>query len=123
MTSQKRPAPWLLVPRVDSRYLLKTLICINVFLAFYLIATLAPGSYRSSPCLVILDNNSNSVTTGQRAALEGNVSFPVLQLTFSRSLTYTCTRASTGEDGDRLGSTQSAAFLLLSCSRSRRGCR
>ena len=54
-----RSSTWVLVPRVDSRHLLKILVYLNVFLALYLIVTMAPGNYRS-PCVVVLNNTSNS---------------------------------------------------------------
>lgn len=73
--SQKRlSGGWVLVPRIDSRYLLKVLVSINVFLALYFIMSMAPGGgYRTSPCVVFLNNTSNSNIL-LKSSFESNVS-------------------------------------------------
>lgn len=50
---------WLLVPRVDTRLLLKLLIAFNVILAIYHIFNLQTGSQKNTPCVVVINTSNN----------------------------------------------------------------
>ncbi|KAI1292338.1 Beta-1,4-glucuronyltransferase 1 [Halotydeus destructor] len=69
MLQQKRP--WFILPRVDTRLVLKILIALNVFLAIYHLFSLQATSHKNTPCVVVINtSNQDKLNSETKANVE-----------------------------------------------------